>query len=39
MEVGLELRAHHVVIAQLDQSRLETALAAIRCRRRPQVHE
>ena len=39
VEVGLELRAHHVVIAQLDQSRLETALAAIRCRRRPQVHE
>merc|ERR1711920_575439 len=36
-EAGLELRAHHVVAAQIDQGRVETILAAIRCRRRPKV--
>ena len=35
MDVGVELRAHHVVIAQTHQSHIESALAAIPKKRRP----
>ncbi len=39
-EVGLELRAHHVVVAQFEQALVESALrAGVRYKRRPHVRQ
>lgn len=37
IEAGLELQAHHIVVAQLEQANVENVLSKIRFRRRPQV--
>ena len=38
VEAGVELRAHHIVVAQQEQNLLEQVLAAVPKRSRPIVH-